>query len=123
NILSRVRELLGSIGLVASSVRRIASGFGESMSIDSSGMHLTELIFQYPDSDSASASQYEGENSHPDRSDSRSTSSLVGGCLILLSGFSLIPFAFYISDEPSPPITTKGISFIIWIIAAVTIWH
>ena len=82
------------------------SGLGQSVGIKSTFVHLPELILQYPDRESASRSQYERKNSHPDRRHGSATRSLIGGCLVLLFGSSLVRLAFYIADEPDPPILT-----------------
>ena len=74
-----------------------------SVGLHSALMHLSELVFQYPDRKSASTGQNECKNGHPNRGSSSKPSRPVSGGFLLFLGFALLKLAFYIADEPSPP--------------------
>jgi hypothetical protein len=68
-------------------------------------MHFPELISQNPYGESAGGSQYTRKKSHPDSG--HSGTSGIRGCFIFLLGCALVPLAFYIADEPDPPVITR----------------
>jgi hypothetical protein len=70
-------------------------------------VHFLELQPQNQQSEAANGSQHYCENGHPDGSGGSAPSRPISGFLVLFLGAALMKFAFYIADEPSPPMVTR----------------
>src|ERR1019366_782153 len=83
------------------------------MGVYSAFVHLPELIFQNPYSKPTSSGQNERKHCHPDCSYSRAPCNPIRECLIFLLGCALVPLAFYIADEPTPPVLTRCLYWLV----------
>jgi hypothetical protein len=123
DVLRRVGELLGGISLIGSGPGSVLSGCCQSVSINSTCMHLVELIYQYPDRTHTRSSQDEREKGHPFGSRGGNPRRPVSGTLFLLLGAALLKCAFYFSDDPAPSINTKVLYFGIVVAAFICVFH
>lgn len=110
-------DVVGGGSHVGGGVSLIASRDSQSMGIDSTLMHLPELVFQNPYREATGEGQNACKESHPHGRGSRPSGGLIGGCLILLLGGALVKLAFYIADEPNPPTVTRVLYWSVGIVA------
>jgi len=112
----RIREVTRSLGILASSTCLFLGRIYQSFSISSA-------LNQYTQSQYCDNGQNDSENSHPSRSRSGNPSRLIGGAFFFLLGATLMHLAFYIADEPNPPVGTRCIYWVIGIFAVLSICH
>jgi len=80
--------------------------------------HFSKLVFQNVNGRNTAETQDEGKKSHPFSSRSGNTSRLICGLLLLFLGRAFIDVAFYIADEPQPPMITTLTYWVVWAVAA-----
>jgi hypothetical protein len=117
-IVSGSDEFSHLLGLAASSLSDYFRSIRLASRCRCKTLSIDGTVLQFEPLEPTNSRQNDCKGSNPTCGGRRPPGRFVLSCLTLLFGFALLMLAFYIADEPEPPITTRLVYWVVGTIAA-----